>query len=202
MKDLYLIGGGGHAKSCIDVIESTGSYTIRGIIDREPVECLGYPYIGNDTCLETLVKEPCQFLITVGFIQSSEIRCRLYNKVLDMGLELATIVSPYAYVSPHASIGVGTIVMHHALVNAAVTVGDNCIINTGALIEHDSIVCHHSHISTKVILNGSCTVGNRSFIGSGAVLKNNLTVGDDVILSFGSRLNIDIPDSGTYYYGK
>ena len=33
MKNLYLIGGGGHCKSCIDVIEQEKKYKIKGIFD-------------------------------------------------------------------------------------------------------------------------------------------------------------------------
>ena len=33
MKDLILLGCGGHAKSCVDVIEAEGKYRILGLID-------------------------------------------------------------------------------------------------------------------------------------------------------------------------
>ena len=33
MKKIILIGGGGHCKSCIDVIEQEGKYRIAGIVD-------------------------------------------------------------------------------------------------------------------------------------------------------------------------
>ena len=35
MKQIILIGGGGHCKSCIDVIENGNKYKIRGIIDKK-----------------------------------------------------------------------------------------------------------------------------------------------------------------------
>ena len=34
-QDIIIIGGGGHAKACIDIIESTGLYNILGYVDRE-----------------------------------------------------------------------------------------------------------------------------------------------------------------------
>ena len=34
-KEIILIGGGGHCKSCIDVIESTNDFSIAGIIDSK-----------------------------------------------------------------------------------------------------------------------------------------------------------------------
>ena len=50
MKDLILVGGGGHCKSVIDVAESAG-YNIWGIIDMpEDVgnRIFGYKVIGTD----------------------------------------------------------------------------------------------------------------------------------------------------------
>ncbi|MDQ0969199.1 FlaA1/EpsC-like NDP-sugar epimerase [Flavobacterium sp. W4I14] len=32
---IVLIGGGGHCKACIDVIEETGEYEILGILDQK-----------------------------------------------------------------------------------------------------------------------------------------------------------------------
>ena len=49
MNSIILIGGGGHCKSCIDVIESEGKYAIAGILDsiKRPGELvLGYHVLG------------------------------------------------------------------------------------------------------------------------------------------------------------
>ena len=51
MKNLYLIGGGGHCHSCIDVIEQENKYQIKGIFDlpdKIDKEVLGYKVIGTD----------------------------------------------------------------------------------------------------------------------------------------------------------
>ena len=51
MKDIILIGGGGHCRSVIDVIELVNEFRIIGIIDREEnigKDILGYPIIAPD----------------------------------------------------------------------------------------------------------------------------------------------------------
>ena len=56
MKQIILIGGGGHCKSVIDVIEQEDKFKIAGIIDKSELldsNILGYPVIGNDLDLET-----------------------------------------------------------------------------------------------------------------------------------------------------
>ena len=51
MKKILLIGGGGHCKSVIDVIEQEERFEIAGIVDKPKLlgsKVLGYPIIGND----------------------------------------------------------------------------------------------------------------------------------------------------------
>jgi sugar O-acyltransferase (sialic acid O-acetyltransferase NeuD family) len=180
MKDkLILIGGGGHCKSCIDVIEQEGRFEIAGILDvpeKIGTEVLGYPVIGSDDMIHELVKEYSHFFITVGQIGSPEIRVNIFDKLKQLGLELPVIISPNAYVSRHAILGEGTIVMHHALTNAGATVGLNCIINSKALVEHDAQIEDHCHIATGAIINGGVIVGKRSFVGSGVITKQYVTI--------------------------
>jgi len=71
-EEIVLIGGGGHSRSCIDVIETHGLFHISGIVDkaeRVGQTVLGYPIIGVDTELKDLVKRFRNFLITIGQIK-------------------------------------------------------------------------------------------------------------------------------------
>ena len=59
-EDIILIGGGGHCKACIDVIEEDNRYVIMGIIDfpeKIGQSILGYPIIDCDENLEKITKE-------------------------------------------------------------------------------------------------------------------------------------------------
>jgi sugar O-acyltransferase (sialic acid O-acetyltransferase NeuD family) len=179
MKSLILIGGGGHCRSCIDVIEATGQFSIHGILDsiKSPGdEVLGYPVLGSDAMLEELAAKGYAFLITIGQIRNVEPRINLYNRLKAVKADLPVVISPLAHVSKHAKIGKGTIVMHFALVNSAAEIGENCIINTRALVEHDVKVGDHCHLSTGSILNGGVTLGARSFVGSGAVTREAIQI--------------------------
>lgn len=176
---LILIGGGGHCKSCIDVIEATGCFNIKGILDlKQKVgeNILGYLIIGSNSDIDHLVKEKMKFLITVGNIGNTEKRMELYELVLTLGGSFATVIAPTAYVSRYAIVGQGTIIMHHAIANADSVIGNNCIINTRALVEHDTEIGDHCHISTGAIVNGGTKIGSNSFIGSGAITKQYITI--------------------------
>jgi sugar O-acyltransferase (sialic acid O-acetyltransferase NeuD family) len=174
MEKILLIGGGGHAKSVIDVIEQEGKFAIAGIVEKfvgESKPVLGYDLIGTDNELPALREHYDYALVTVGQIESAKLRIKLYTRLKELGFTLPTIISPLAYLSKHAILGEGTVVMHHALINAGAKVGNNCIINSKALIEHDTVVGNHCHISTNALLNGDISVADGSFIGSGVITK-------------------------------
>ena len=185
---LILIGAGGHAHACIDVIEQHGGYQIAGLVGRPNemhAQHLGYTVFATDNDLAVLAKAFQYAFITVGQIQTPDHRIRLYQRATELGFQLPVIISPTAYVSRHATIGVGTIVMHGAVVNAGASVGNNCIINTRALVEHDAAVADHCHISTGAILNGDVRVGAGSFVGSGSVVKEGVILGRRGVVGMG-----------------
>lgn len=194
---LILIGAGGHARSCIDVIEQQGQYKIAGLVglpEQRHTQQLGYVVISADDALDELSNSYQYALITVGQMQSAEPRLRLHRQATQCGFQLPVIIAPTAHVSRHAAIGAGTIVMHGAIVNAGARVGNNCIINTRALIEHDSKVEDHCHISTGVILNGNVIVGAESFIGSGSIIKEGVAIGKGCLIGMGITVRHKLAD--------
>jgi sugar O-acyltransferase (sialic acid O-acetyltransferase NeuD family) len=195
---LILIGAGGHARSCIDVIEQQGCFQIAGFValpGGRIVNGLGYDIVGHDDDLFGLAKLYQYALIAVGQLDSSEQRIRLYQQAIQFGFRLPVIISPSAYVSPHATLGLGTIVMHGAIVNAGASIGNNCIINSRSLIEHDAQIADHCHISTGAILNGGSIVGVGSFIGSGAIVKQESSIGDGCLVGMGLSVRHNLADS-------
>lgn len=188
MKKLFLIGGGGHCASCIDVIEESKMYQISGIFDmpdKVGQNLLGYPVLGSDDDLKKYVQPDHFFLITIGQIKTPDVRISKFQMLKNLGAQFATVISPRAYVSKHAVIGAGSIVMHDALVNSKAQIGENCIINTKALIEHDAVIADHCHVATAAVVNGACSVGEGSFIGSNSVLREAVNVPSRTVLSAG-----------------
>lgn len=201
LQKVILIGGGGHCKSVIDIIESGNTYEIEGILDvAENVgkQILGYTISGTDHDIETLAASGCSFIITVGQIRSSALREKIYTRLQACKASIATIIAPTAAVSKHAEIGAGTVILHHATVNAGAVIGQNNIINTGSNIEHDVYTGNHCHIATHAVLNGDCRIGTGVFIGSNAVLAQGILVCDKAIVGAGTVVYKDIAEQGTY----
>lgn len=178
-KRLILIGGGGHCRSCIDVIEQEAKYEIAGIVDMpEKIgsKVLGYPIIGSDNDMHDIAKNYANFFITIGHLTDVSNRIKVFNILRGLKVNLPIIISPLAYISSHALVDSGSIIMHHSIVNSGASVGKNTIINSKALIEHDAIIGNHCHISTGAIINGGVEVGDMTFYGSGAVSKQNTKI--------------------------
>ncbi|TLD41233.1 MAG: 4-amino-6-deoxy-N-Acetyl-D-hexosaminyl-(Lipid carrier) acetyltrasferase [Candidatus Jettenia ecosi] len=185
MEEIVLIGGGGHCKSCIEVIEAEDKFKIIGIVDTKEKlrqKVLGYEVIACDEDLPKLVKEHKNFLIAIEQIKSPEKRIEKFEYLKSLGANFPVIISPLSHVSKHATIGEGTIIMHNVIVNAGTTIGKNCIINTGAIIEHDAVIGNRCHISTGAIINGGTKVKEGTFFGSNSMAKEYIEIGENSII--------------------
>jgi sugar O-acyltransferase (sialic acid O-acetyltransferase NeuD family) len=195
MDEIVLVGAGGHARACIDVIEASGLFNVAGLVEKERTDIqdsLGYPVIGTDNDLQELHKRFQNALVTVGQIKSPHTRIRLFQILIQLNYNLPVIVSPSAYISRHARIGDGTIVMHGAIVNANANVGKNCIINDRALIEHDAVIGDHCHVATGAVINGGVSIGDGTFVGSGTITKQGISIGSLCVVGAGSVLKRDL----------
>lgn len=199
---LLIVGAGGHAQACIDVVERSGAFLEIGFIGMAQEvgrDVFGHAVIGTDEDLSALVVRFPEALVGIGQIRSAAPRMAAYERLLAHGFVLPTIISPLAMVSRHAEIGEGSIVMNGALIGPGVRIGRNCIVNSGALIEHGCRVEDHCHISTHAVLNGEVQVGAGSFVGSASVVKERVVIGRGCLVGMGSRLRKDLADGSLYY---
>ncbi|MHA8101096.1 acetyltransferase [Aquirufa nivalisilvae] len=199
-KQIILVGGGGHAKACLDVIESDSTWYVKGYLDVKQTlsDSYGFDYLGSDLEASKFIHE-AQFLITIGQLGYSPIREKLFNELKRINAVFAIVKANNAIVSKKSIIGNGTIVMHGAILQADTFIGENCIINDRVLIEHNSTIGNHCHISTGAIINGGVRIGNGVFIGSGSVLRNGITIGDNCVIGMGAVVTKSIENGLTVF---
>jgi sugar O-acyltransferase (sialic acid O-acetyltransferase NeuD family) len=199
LSSILLVGAGGHAAACIDVIEEGKQFTVAGLVGSTAEvgkRVLGYSVLGTDEDLPALVKRHPIVLVAVGQTKTAVPRVHLFERLQRMGCEMPVIVSPLAHVSKHATLGAGTIVMHGAVVNVGAVVGRNCIINSQALVEHDVAIADHCHIATAAVINGGVHIGAGTFVGSNSTVRQCLRIGERCLIGMGQRLLADC-EAGT-----
>jgi sugar O-acyltransferase (sialic acid O-acetyltransferase NeuD family) len=121
-------------------------------------------------------------------------RALLLDKVATLGLTPSSIISPDAFVSAHAEIGVGTIVAPHCSIQATARIGRNVAVNTGTIVGHDVVVEDNCVLSSMVNLGGGVHVGTLGYIGMGALIKEKLQIGHTSIVGMGSVVHSDVPE--------
>ena len=186
-KKLLIIGSGGHAQSCIDVVETTKKFSIKGLVDiKKNTLFKKYKVISNLDDFVKIKKISSNILIALGQIKSSKLRKNIFEKFKKKKFNFPTIISPRALVSRYSRIGEGTIVMHGAFIGPNVEIGKNCIINTNAHLEHGVVIEDNCHISTSAVLNGNVYVCADSFVGSGAIVLQDIKIPKNSFIKIGS----------------
>lgn len=192
MRNLIIIGGGGHAKVVADIAIQTG-YNVLGFLDdNSKIEkLLKFEKLGNISDA-TLFSNSAEFIIAIG---NNKIRKEISQKY---DLNFATLVHPSAVIGSQVEIGNGSVVMPMAVINAGSKIGKHCIINTAAVIEHDNTVGNYCHISPNTALCGTVKIGKNCHIGAGATVINNINICNDCIIGAGATVVRSIEKAGTY----
>lgn len=196
---ILILGGGGHAKMCIDIIRQMKTYKIFGIIDESldiGSEVLGVPVIGRDKDLNRLFIDGIRLIVNgVGAAQHHPEREKIYEKIKSIGFQLPNIIHPKAIIEPSAELGEGNQIMANAVVGSAAQIGNNCIINSGAVVSHDCILQDNVHIAPGAILAGSVNVGKNTLIGMGSTIYIGLNIGQNVTIYNGCNITRHVADS-------
>ncbi|MBO8132053.1 MAG: acetyltransferase [Candidatus Marinimicrobia bacterium] len=195
---LILIGGGGHCKVIISVLNKLKCFKIIGIVDNNSVgnSVEGVKVIGTDENLEYFRKKGITHaLITIGSIRNNTKRLELFKISEKLRFKFPVIVSPEAIVDKTVEVGDGTVIMPGCVVNIDTTIGKNTIINTGAQVDHDCRIGDHCHIAPGAHISGGVEIGDLSFIGIGSTIIQGVRIGKNVIVGAGSVIIKDIPDN-------
>ncbi|MGL4864541.1 MAG: acetyltransferase [Cetobacterium sp.] len=190
MKEIIVIGAGGHAKVIIDIILQrkkilNDNLVIKGILDdsfkeNEEKNIFGIPIVGKINKILELPSD-IYYIIAIG---NNGIRKKIaqnYEKV-----KYITLIHPKAVIAENVSINIGTVLMAGSIINSYTKIGKHCIINTGSIIEHDNIIEDYVHISPNVTLCGGVSIGEKSWIGAGATLIQGIKIEEKCIVGAGS----------------
>jgi UDP-perosamine 4-acetyltransferase len=192
---VVILGGGGHAAVCAEILRSHGNVELVGYTD--PVERPNFElqYLGDDSELSNLIggTANCVF-VALG---SNHKRGEKIDHIRDLGMRLISAISPAAIILPNVEIGEGVAIMPGAVVNARAKVGTGVVINTGATVDHDCVLGSCSHVGPGVNLARSVEVGEWAFLGVGSCAIPGVKIGKSATVGAGAAVTSDIPDFAT-----
>lgn len=195
---LVIYGGGGHAKSLIELIRAEGKYHVAGILDDHlPAGSLilGVPVLGNAEYLLRLKPQGIGLCVNaVGGIGDISPRLKIYEKILAAGLHVPTVIHPRACIEPSARLAEGQQLFFNCYVGSDVQTGFACIVNTGSILSHDCVLGDYVNISPGAILAGAVEVGERTLIGMGVTVNLGVKVGKGVRIGNSAVIKADVPD--------
>ncbi|MBN2070243.1 MAG: acetyltransferase [Candidatus Krumholzibacteriota bacterium] len=197
MKDIVIVGGGGHAKVVISILKKSGGFNIAGYVDPEGRgDLLGIPYLGDDSSLGGLIgsSRATEAAIGLGQIGGSEKRRELVSLLIDLGYSFPPIISPDAVINEQVDIGGGTVVMDGAVINTCTSIGRFSIINTRASVDHDCQIGDFVHIAPGVTVNGGVRIGDDTLIGAGSTVLQYLKIGRACMIGMNSMIANDCED--------
>lgn len=196
MKEVVLIGYGGHGLVAADILLLSG-YTIAGYCDSEEKSAnpFALQYLGTEDQYFSTKRKAAAF-VAIG-------NALLRKKVMDFlslqKVEVVNAIHPRAVVTGRVTIGNGVFIAANATINPIVQIGDGVICNTSCSIDHECSIGNYSHICPGTVLCGNVSVGSYSFIGAGSVVKPGITVGDNIVVGAGSVVVKDILQPGVYF---
>jgi len=197
---VLIYGGGGHAKSLIDLIRMEGKYTISGIVDDgvpAGTRILDVTVLGGGELLPSLRRKGIhQAVNAVGGIGSITPRLAVYQKLAVSGFTCVTVVHPRAFVEPTAIISEGCQLFFNAYVGSDVRLGFGSIINTGAIVSHDCVLEEYVNISPGAILAGAVHVAERTLVGMGATINLGVHIGAGARIGNSAVVKADVPENG------
>jgi sugar O-acyltransferase (sialic acid O-acetyltransferase NeuD family) len=199
-KQVVIYGGGGHAKSLIELIAAEGKFIVAGILDDRLAagsRIAGITVLGSGDFLLRLKSQSIgQIVNAVGGIGDILPRLRIYEKIKAGGFTVPSVIHPRAYIEKSAKMNGGEQIFFNAYIGSDVSVGFGCIVNTGAILSHDCELGDYVNISPGAILAGAVHVGERSLIGMGVTINLGVKIGSGVRIGNSAVIKADVPDNG------
>lgn len=198
MKQLIILGAGGHGKVCANIAYDMEKWDDIVFIDDsypKKKKCLHFDIIGKISEVIEL-DDTSDYFVAIG---NNEVREKMITELKKQNKTIATLIHPSSYVGLDCIVGEGTSIHQNAVVNTETTIGVGTIINTGVIVEHENKIGSFVHLSPNVSLGGQVSIGNRTWVGIGATIINNINIRENVMVGAKSLVLKDIESKSKGY---
>lgn len=195
MKELIILGAGGHGRVVADVALADCSYQNISFLDDHPEKSkLSKLVIGKLMDYKKWI-DTADFFVALG---NSKLRQQFMEMLKKDHANIATLFHPSVIIGSGVELGEGTVIMPGAIINSGSVIGDGVIINTASSVDHDCVIGDYSHVAVGAHLAGTVEVGKHTWIGAGATVSNDVKITDGCMIGAGAVVVKNIMEAGTY----
>jgi len=205
-KPVLIIGAGGHAAVLVDILKQLNQEIIALVSPEKKLSHTvfdGILHLQNDDDVLQYNPEKVTLINGIGSIPSDSknapLRTKLYQHFKVHGYQFSNVISPYAIISPYATIAEGVQVMANSVIQTGASIGENSIINTAAVIEHNCEIGSHNHIAPGVILSGNVRTEELVHIGTGANVIQGIKIEKNTVVGAGAVISKNVPSDSIVY---
>lgn len=202
---LIIYGGGGHAKTLIDLVRTVGFYHLVGLVDDGlPVGAMvmDLPVLGGAEVLPRLRTDGIGLAVNaVGGIGNVAIRVKVFDVIARSGLACPILIHPTAWVEPSVQLAAGVQVLAKSYISSASRIGFGTVVNAGVVISHDCEIGQVVNLSPGAMLAGGVVLEDYVQIGMATTINLNLRIGQRARVGNGATVKADVPPGTVVYAG-
>lgn len=201
-KKLVIIGDSAFAEVACEYFDTWSPHKVAAFA-VEPAflkrdSLLGRPVVSLDELKSRFPPEDYMVFVAIVYTQLNRLRTRLVQSAKAMGYELASFVSPHAFVAPSARLGEHCFVFENNVIQSFAEIGSNVVLWSGNHIGHHSKIADNVFVSSHVVISGFCEIGENTFLGVNVSVANNVTVAKDCWIGPGVTLSQGTKDGDLY----
>jgi sugar O-acyltransferase (sialic acid O-acetyltransferase NeuD family) len=205
MKDVIIIGAGGHAAEIDEYIKYSQKITgkrelnITGFLDDNPDNYARYrlsaPLLGG--IKDHIVNREQYYIIGIA---SLEFRRFFVDRFVSEGAVFVSFVHCSAYLSESAKIENGSIIGPNASLGPNVRIGEYSLINARCSIGHDTVVGKYNLVSPNVCFSGFTEIGEENLFGINSATIPGIKVGSRNKIAAGMILDTNVGDDSVVFH--
>jgi len=196
---MLIVGAGGHAKEIFGILNQRGikEAVFYDDVSAPIVDFLfqQYPVLHTPEQAKEHFRQQPLFVLGIG---SPTARAAMVKKMMELGGQLNSIISPYAIIgSNNNRLGEGLNIMTYAVITEEVKIGQGCLLHINTVIHHDCVLGDYCEVSTGAVVLGKASVGSFTSIGARAVIMPGVKVGDYCRIGAGAVVTRNVADNTT-----
>lgn len=196
MRDLVVVGAGGHGRELLDVVEAVNAqaptFTFLGFLDDGPgdPERLARRDARVLGPVELLGQLDAVYVVGIG---DGAVRRRVAAAADRDGREAAVLVHPAATIGGDVVLSPGVVVCAGARVTTNVRLGQHTHLNVNSVVSHDGRLGDFVTLSPASLTNGTVTLEDEVLLGTSAAVLPGRRVGARTWVGAGAVVTEDLP---------